>query len=102
MFEIKQIPKHDDIPAHRSGGGVYPFGTMKVGDSFVVPYAEMREGETSAQFRSRVYQSAREFARRHQKDGEERMKFTAAVMTKDDESETKAFVEGDVVVWRDS
>lgn len=101
MFKITNIPKPDNLPAKRAGDSKYPFADMKVGDSFVVPYGEMREGESADKFRERVYKSAREYARRNRKDGEDRMEFTAAVMDKDDESEAKAFVQGDVVVWRD-
>jgi hypothetical protein len=101
VFKITKIPKPDNLPAKRAGDSKYPFADMQVGDSFVVPYSEMREGETADKFRERVYKSAREYARRNRKTDEDRMEFTAAVMEKDDESEDKAFVQGDVVVWRD-
>lgn len=101
MFSIvKDIPKPDDLPGKRAGANIYPFGDMEVGDSFVVPYGEMKTGETSERFRARIYQSAREYARRH-KTEDSRLEFTAAVMKKDDDSENKKYVEGDVVVWRD-
>lgn len=101
MYAITKIPKPDNLPAKkRQGGSKYPFGEMKVGDSFVVPYGDMTDGETALQFRDRVYKSAREYGRRNSK-GDERMEFTAALMTEDDKSEVKEFVTGDVVVWRD-
>jgi hypothetical protein len=100
MFKITSIAKPDNLPAKRAGDSKYPFSEMKPGDSFVVPYGEMKNGETSDKFRERVYKSAREYARRH-KDGENRMEFTAAIMDKDDESEAKVYAQGDCVVWRD-
>jgi hypothetical protein len=92
-----KIPKPDNLPVKRAGETKYPFADMKVGDSFVVPYSEMKQGESSEKFRERVYKSAREYARRNRKDGEDRLEFTAAVMTSDGEG----FTQGDVVVWRD-
>lgn len=97
---VRDIPKPENLPPKRAGGSKYPFADMQVGESFVVPYSEMREGEKSEQFRERIYKSAREYARRN-KDGENRMEFTAAVMDADDKSSEKRYAAGDVVVWRD-
>jgi hypothetical protein len=100
MFAITNIPKPENLPAKRAGDVKYPFADMKVGSSFVVPYGEMKEGETPEKFRERVYKSAREYARRSS-TGEERMSFTAHIMTEDDKSDDKHYVAGDCVVWRD-
>lgn len=95
---VRDIPKPENLPPKKSGQK-YPLAEMKVGDSFVVPYAEMKEGETPEKFRSRVYQSCRNYALRA-KD-EQKPEFTAALMDKDDDQDPKRWVQGDVVVWRD-
>lgn len=104
MYSIVSIPKPENLPAKRASDTKYPFATMKSGESFVVPYGDMKEGETPEKFRQRVYKSAKEFARKNNRkagDSGSEWSFTAALMTEDDKSEAKAFVQGDVVVWRD-
>lgn len=100
MYEVVEIPKPDNLPARRAGQSKYPFAGMKPGQSFVVPYDDMMPEEKPAKFRERVYKSAREYARRNVNGGDQ-MQFTAALMTEDDKSPAKAYVAGDVVVWRD-
>ncbi len=101
MFKImSDIPKPPDLPERRAGESKYPFGDMKVGDSFVVPYGEMKKGEKPEKFRQRVHKSAREYGRRNMV-GNERAEFTVAIMTEDDKSEAQRYVAGDIVVWRD-
>lgn len=107
MFDIvRDIPKPPDLPARRAGGSKYPLAEMEVGDSFVVPYGEMAEGEKSDAFRDRIYKSCREYARREAKSQEGaargyKKEFTAAIMPEDDKSGEKRYAQGDVVVWRD-
>lgn len=97
---VKDIPKPADLPG-KVPGSKYPLAEMEVGDSFVVPYEEMKEGETPEKFRNRIYQSARNYALRAKKDDEPKKEFTAALMKADDDSEGKRWAAGDVVVWRD-
>jgi hypothetical protein len=100
VYQILNIPKPENLPAKRAGETKYPLASMKVGDSFVVPFSEMRDGETSEKFRGRVYKSCREFARRNSKE-DEKMEFTAVVMPEDDKQEPSRYAQGDIVVWRD-
>jgi hypothetical protein len=105
---VKGIEKPEDLPS-KVPGAKYPLSDMAVGDSFVVPYEEMKDGETPEKFRNRIYQSARNYAlrdletQREANGGGETAKkeFTAALMKTDDTSEAKRWVAGDVVVWRD-
>lgn len=122
MYEVvRNIPKPPEV-RKAAGGSKYPFGSMEVGASFVVPYGDMNPGETGEKFRARVYKSARNWAARDFKDGptpggtsQKKKEFTAALMTEDEkvpdlsESEVEAGAEkreprwfaGDVIVWRD-
>jgi hypothetical protein len=105
---VKDIPRPADLPG-KSPGSKYPLAEMDVGESFIVPYEEMKAEETPEKFRNRIYQSARNYALRDldsQKkvspDGEHvKKEFTAALMRADDDSEAKRWATGDVVVWRD-
>lgn len=103
---VSGIPK-PEITAS-PGATKYPLGQMKVGDSFVVPYGEMKEGEDGPKFRSRINQSVRNYAirdfntRKAADVDAQRKEFTVAVMPEDDKSEDKRYVTGDVVVWRDA
>jgi hypothetical protein len=103
---VKDIPKPDIVAA--PGASKYPLAQMEVGDSFIVPYAEMKEGEDAQAFRKRINQSVRNYALRDYSNRREKMaeavkkEFTVAVMPEDDKSEAKRFVQGDVVVWRDA
>jgi hypothetical protein len=106
VFKIVKIPKPENLPEKRAGESKYPFPEMEVGDSFVVPYGEMKQDETPDQFRRRIYNAAREHARKEflsrPADAKgQRKEFTAAVMPEDDKSADKRYVAGDVVVWRD-
>jgi hypothetical protein len=114
MYNIVQgIEKPPELK-RKQAGSKYPLAEMQVGDSFVVPYGEMIEGDTPEKFRNRIYQSARNYALRdfnERKDAalnaEQAAKtvkkdFSAAVMTEDDKSDEKRYVTGDVVVWRDA
>lgn len=105
---VDNIPKPPD---NRGPGAVkYPLAILEVGQSFVVPYGEMKDGENAEKFRKRIYQSVRNYALRdlaardRDANGEliAKKEFTAAVMPEDDKSETQRFVTGDVVVWRDA
>ena len=111
MFEIvRGIPKPENLPP-KVGSTKYPLAEMEVGESFVVPYSEMNEGESSEKFRGRIYQSARNYALRdfNQRNAEAgnsgkevvKKEFTAAVMQEDDKSTPMKWAKGDVVVWRD-
>jgi hypothetical protein len=104
---VKDIPKPVDLPG-KSPGSKYPLAEMAVGESFVVPYEEMKKEETPEKFRNRIYQSARNYALRDlesqkKTNGAEATKkeFTAALMRADDDTEAKRWAAGDVVVWRD-
>ncbi len=98
---VRGIPKPENLPERRPGSK-YPLSEMAVDDSFVVPYGDMKEGETPEKFRSRIYQSCRNYALRalSTESGEKRQ-FTAALMTEHDKTSEKRYVAGDVVVWRD-
>jgi hypothetical protein len=107
---VRDIPKPPDLKAKKSGSK-YPLSEMEVGDSFVVPYGEMQDGDSPEKFRNRVYKSCRNYALRDYNDrkagaGEnqtvEKKDFSAALMSEDDTSEVKRYVAGDVVVWRDA
>lgn len=99
---VEGIPKPENLPTKRNSGMKYPLADMKVGDSFVVPYSEMAEGDTPEKFRNRIYQSARNYALRD-RNGPDAVKkeFTAALMSEDDTDVAKRWVAGDVIVWRD-
>lgn len=108
---VKNIPKPDIVVA--PGASKYPLAQMNVGDSFVVPYSEMKEGEDGAAFRKRINQSVRNYilrdyaSRKGQRPADSadpaiKKEFTVAVMPSDDDSDEKRWVQGDVVVWRDA
>jgi hypothetical protein len=101
VYKIVDIPKPENLPAKRAGETKYPLSQLKPGDSFVVPFSEMRDGETSDKFRSRVNKSCREYARRNSQNGEERPEYTVVVMPEDDKENPSRYAQGDVVVWRD-
>lgn len=98
---VKGIPKPENLPS-KSAGSKYPLSDMGVGESFVVPYGEMKAGDTPEKFRNRIYQSCRNYALRDHKDADSPKKeFTAVLMAEDDTEQEKRWVTGDVVVWRD-
>jgi hypothetical protein len=107
---VRGIPKPPTLKP-KNTGSKYPLSEMEIGDSFVVPYGEMQDGDTPEKFRNRVYKSCRNYALRDFNDrkkdaGEnqavEKKDFSAALMTEDDPTEDKRYVSGDVVVWRDA
>lgn len=105
---VKGIPKPENM-SPKQAGQKYPLAEMEVGDSFVVPYNDMNDGEKPEAFRNRIYKSARNYAlrdfnERRRDEGETVLKkdFSAALMKEDDTSEEKRYVAGDVVVWRDA
>lgn len=106
---VTSIPKPADLKS-KQAGSKYPLSQMEVGQSFVVPYGEMQDGDTPEKFRNRVYKSCRNYALRDYNECKAanpdqtfvKKDFSAAVMTEDDKSDANLFVAGDVVVWRDA
>lgn len=111
-YEIRRgVQKPQPSPKKGAGPEKYPTGKLAVGEYFVVPKAEMRDGETPAKFRNRVNQAVRTYKQRANRERTQDADYNPAtfepmefstILLGAPTSEEQTWKEGDVGVWRDA